>query len=221
MTVIGIDSILHRSKVSGQILLLVWVLLLTLAQTLWGQPELDGWQLSSESKEMTIYTRKLDGEKYDEVRIIMRVRATPAQALKVLEDVAAYPSWVHRCASGRVLESKQGGTYFYTTMKLPFPVTNRDAISFAVNKTDAKTGTIIREAHATPDYLPIEKKMERIRKFTTVWKLKPLPDGWLEVDYRINSEPGGSAPAWLVNEIATLGPRKTLQGFANRLASAN
>lgn len=171
------------------------------------------WELKSKDELMELYTRKPDGSRLVEVRIRMNLKARPKDLLAVLDDLATYPRWVYRCSSARRVGASKG-YYYQSIVDLPFPFSDRDVVAQVQQRTDSRTGKTTRTVRATPDIIPGEKGMERIKTYEAVWEIQSVSDTHILIDYRCFTDTGGSLPSWIVNEVATSGPVKSMRRLA-------
>jgi hypothetical protein len=56
------------------------------------------------------------------------------------------------------------------------------------------------------DYLPVEESIVRVKYSKVSWIVTPLNDSRFKAEYRLQMDPGGSIPAWLLNLFISKGP---------------
>ncbi|GJM36129.1 MAG: hypothetical protein DHS20C18_51300 [Saprospiraceae bacterium] len=173
------------------------------------------WKLVKEEGKTKVYTRAKEDVKIKEVKITTTIKASMDRFLSVLDDVPDYINWVFRCKSAkRLLTISENEFYYYTSTKLPFPLSDRDIVIHTRQWKDPLTKTVYSESVADPDYIPEKENHVRIPFLKTSWEIRPESDGTLKISYLICTDPGGSLPAWLVNLAITQGPIKTMDGLA-------
>lgn len=171
------------------------------------------WELKSKDERLELYTRKPDGSRLVEVRIRMNLKASPQDLLAVLDDLETYPQWVYRCSSARRVNATKG-YYYQSIVDLPFPFSDRDVVAQVQQRTDSRTGKTTRTVRAAPNVIPGEKGMERIETYEAVWEIQSISDTHILIDYRCFTDTGGALPSWIVNEVATSGPVKSMRRLA-------
>jgi hypothetical protein len=73
-----------------------------------------------------------------------------------------------------------------------------------LQNTENKIMTV--EAKNIDGYLPANNKIVRVKYSRVNWTVTPINNKQFKVDYRIQIDPGGSVPAWLVNLSISKGP---------------
>lgn len=132
--------------------------------------------------------------------------------LHVLTEVEDYDKWVFKSRNPKVLEEVgDNEMYYFVESDFPFPLSDRDMIIHSKQWLDPVSKVYTSKSVAVPDYLPEKKKMVRMPMLESHWKVWPLEDGRVEIDYRAIADPGGNLPAWLINMAITQGPTKTMR----------
>lgn len=168
------------------------------------------WELKKDKKDIKIYTRKSKKSNINEVKVITLVKASVSELVDVLFDINAYPDWVSSIESIEILKrvnSKE--IIYYFEASVPWPFSNRDDVFHLEMKENSREGVIISFTDK-PDYIPIKKKIVRIKKSSGIWKLTPKANGETEVEYQFLTDPGSGNPAWLVNMFIVDGPYQTM-----------
>jgi len=119
--------------------------------------------------------------------------------------------WVYKCTEGKLLEKVNPHEfYYYAVSNMPYPIKDRDMVMHCKQWKDA-SGVIYSSSTAVPTFIPATKDRIRIPYFKSEWKITPLSEDRILVDYTAITNPGGSLPAWIVNLAVTTGPLKTIQ----------
>jgi hypothetical protein len=174
----------------------------------------DGWIFKNEKEGVKVYYRKTS-DVY-ELKLVTSLKAPLSGLALLLSEVENYPKWGYK-----VLESKElkrvsdTETYYYSKLDFPWPLDDRDIIVHSKMEQDPITRRITATSISSPDYLPGNKGVVRMRNAHTTWTLLPGPGGWTYVEYYIYSDPGGSLPDWLVNMALDVGPRETIKSIRN------
>ncbi len=170
------------------------------------------WKLHNGGERMQVYTRKRGDSRQVEVRIKMKLDASVDQLLAVIDDLKGYPRWVYRCASARKVEvAGSSHVHYQSIVNLPFPFSDRDVVAVIKQTRDPQSGRVLRRVTATPDAIPPADGLERVKQYEATWDIRPAANGGTEVDYRCFSDTGGGLPAWVVNEVVTSGPVKSME----------
>jgi hypothetical protein len=134
----------------------------------------------------------------------------------LLSEVENYPKWGYKVLDSKELKRvSDTETYYYSKLDFPWPLDDRDIIVHSKMEQDPITRRITATSISSPDYLPGNKGVVRMRNAHTTWTLLPGPGGWTYVEYYIYSDPGGSLPDWLVNMALDVGPRETIKSIRN------
>ena len=96
--------------------------------------------------------------------------------------------------------------FFYTEVDCPWPIENRDLVVHMNLMQDLQNKVMTIKACNVNDYLPDKHNIVRMKYSMVIWTVTPLNDKQFIVDYRIQIDPGGSVPAWILNLFASKGP---------------
>lgn len=152
------------------------------------------------------------------VRVAVKTVTTPSAVRAVFDDAAAYPRWVHRCEEAGVLSGGNANAYtYFSRVNLPFPFNDREVVAAIVQSINHETGVYTRTIKSTPDAMPLNKGVQRVKVYDSVWKVEPLADGEALLTCTVRSAAGAGLPKWLRREIMTGGPVKSLKGLLREL----
>lgn len=172
------------------------------------------WKLVKHDGETKVYTRSNKSSKIKEVRIKTRMEVNFDHLLDVLTQVEDYEKWVFKSRNPRLLEKvDENEIYYFVESDFPFPLSDRDMIIHSKQSLDPVSKVYTSKSVAVPDYLPKKKKMVRMPMLESYWKVWPLENGRVAIDYRAIADPGGKLPAWLINMAITQGPTKTMRNL--------
>ncbi len=159
---------------------------------------LGDWTLAKDKNEVQVFTRKVDGYSLKEYKGVTTVKASVADILVIMRDVAAYPKW-QNVKTVKMLEKKSDDEFiYYTITDAPWPVSDRDNISqTTITKNDK--GEVRINIIALPDYQKPVSGMVRIPEFKGFWKLIPQADNITKIVHQGLADPGGNIPDWLAN----------------------
>jgi len=176
------------------------------------------WELKKFENGISVYTRATESSAYKELKVVFQIKTSLSSVIAILNDVDAYPQWVYRCGTSKVLKKDSDEHLIrYQTIVAPWPVDNRDVVVEVNTYQDAKTKIVYQKVNGLPDYFAAKKDHVRIREFRAVWTVKPLKNGIVEVEYELLVNPAGAIPAWVVNMAMTDGPYETSLKMKERL----
>jgi hypothetical protein len=168
------------------------------------------WTLKKNENGIAVYTRRLNSEKYKEIRVICEYNASADQLIKILQDVNNHKDWVYKTTKSYLINRKNKDTlFYYSEISVPWPASNRDAVvqlAFAKDTANKKLSISVR---SIPNLLPQKPNIIRVPYSLGLYNVTTLPNNRIKIDYTLSVDPGGSLPAWLVNYTATIGPYNT------------
>ena len=129
--------------------------------------------------------------------------------------VHTYTDWQHNCEEARVLPQSDGSRLTYNRIGSPWPVSDRDVV-LRSTRTNATDGSIRIEFRSTEDAnLAVPSGVVRMPRLAGSYDLTPV-EGGTQVVYTVDSDPGGSLPAWLVRQASKDLPYMTLKSLQER-----
>ncbi len=168
------------------------------------------WTLKKDENGIAVYTRKLDSEKYKEIRVICEFNASADQLIKILQDVNHHKDWVYKTTKSYLISRKNQDTlFYYSEISLPWPMNNRDAVVQLSVARDTDNKNLIISVLSVPDLVAEKQNVVRVPYSLGMYNVTNLPDNRMKIDYTLTVNPGGTLPAWLVNYTATIGPYNT------------
>jgi len=176
------------------------------------------WKLKKNENGIEVYTRYAENSPLKEVRVITEVQSSLSAIIALLLDVKNYPNWIYSCSEASILSvTNDHDEYHYQVTHLPWPLSNRDMIwHFKIEQEE--TMKIVTVANTSqPDYIPAKKGIVRVKRVESNYKLTPLNNGKIKVEFEIFVDPGGNIPAWLINANIVTAPYKTMVGMINQL----
>jgi hypothetical protein len=170
-----------------------------------------GWESVYEAGDVRIERRDYVGSELNEIRGVIRLKASLNAVMALLKDAAFNDRWVYRSGGARIVqESGYSQAYVYGIVDAPFPMSDRDTVVRFDYKQDPETAEVKIDIQNFPDFIPHKKPFVRVPEMGGYWKLNPEADGWIKVTYQIFGDPGGWLPVWLVNHAAELSVKNTL-----------
>ncbi|HKY91584.1 MAG TPA: START domain-containing protein [Nevskiaceae bacterium] len=174
----------------------------------------DGWQLRKDKDGIQVYSRPVEGWTIHEVRAVTRIPSKLSSIIAVIDDVPNLPKLVTIVDKAELFHRDSPTKYqVYTTIKMPWPVSNRDALNQREIQQDATTHVVTITDKALAEGKPVEKDKVRIVKSTQIWTLTPGADGTVEVQTRMLSDPNGPIPSGIINAMSVGAPYDTLENL--------
>jgi hypothetical protein len=172
------------------------------------------WNLVRTKDNIEVYTRMSDDDKLKEIKINGRIKSSLSEVILALEDVEAQKEWVLRTIDARLLDSHAiGHLIYYVSTDMPFPIQDRDLVVEYIRSQDPKTKVITTISKALPSFIDEAEGFIRIPLFDSKYVLTPKKDGWIEMVYFMQIDPGGALPLWLVNMAVARGPLNSIESL--------
>lgn len=180
------------------------------------------WQLKTTKEGISVYTRKVEGSAILEFKATVTVDAPLAKIIPIFEDEKRLVSWYYQCTHSELIKDEgPQDKILYIVLHLPWPVAERDSVFRRSQSTDKKNSSVSYSIHALPGLLPVKKGKIRVLMINSVWRFTPLPDGKTEIYFQQHSNPGGSIPAFIVNELAVDTPLNSLKSLRQLVMEAH
>jgi len=169
------------------------------------------WELRKKEDGITVYTRASDSSDFRQLRMHVQLKTTISAIVAIFKDVPAYTNWVYSCSKSEILkEGVSNEQYYYSESESPWPVNNRDVVMHSVVEQDTTTLVVTSTSKSLIGFKPEVEGNVRVTTVFSVWTLKPLKNGMVDVTYFLSMDPGGWVPVWLMNMTIAVGPFKTL-----------
>jgi hypothetical protein len=179
----------------------------------------DHWVLKTDKDGIQLYTQSVPGSPYKALKTVCTLQTSLSSVAAVLLDVKRSQEWVYGTSSCGILKQESPAVvFYYAEMGMPWPVTNRDFIVKISMTQDPVSKIITVLAENQPDYIPEKKKLVRIRTSSGKWRIEPLSNGRVRVEYQLYVDPGGSVPATLVNMFSAKGPFESFHNLRKQAA---
>ena len=130
------------------------------------------WVLKKDKNQIKVYLRNLDYNS-QQYRAETIVEADINSVSSHILDFNNSFKWMYKLKSSKILSKKSDSLFYvYFTIKMNWPLKNRDLVSdVIVSKTENK---IIIELNSVPGHIEINPNFERIKDTKSVWKLEYL-----------------------------------------------
>lgn len=130
------------------------------------------WVLKKDKNQIKVYLRNLDYNS-QQYRAETIVEADINSVSSHILDFNNSFKWMYKLKSSKILSKKSDSLFYvYFTVKMNWPLKNRDLVSdVIVSKTENK---VIIELNSVPGYMEINPNFERIKDTKSIWKLEYL-----------------------------------------------
>jgi hypothetical protein len=142
------------------------------------------------------------------------VAAPISKAIALFEDEKQIRRWYFQCVRSELVENEgPRQEIIYLILHLPWPLAARDFIFRRTKTEDPASGIISYTLTALPNRLPLVKGLIRVQTIESVWRFRSLPKGRTEIYFQQHTDPGGSIPASIINQLAAQTPFFSLKNF--------
>jgi hypothetical protein len=180
----------------------------------------EDWKLKQNKEGIEIYTKPLENSHLKGIKVKCALPVTLSQLVTVIMDVNTAAEWVYSTKSSTLLKKiNPSELYYYSEVNLPWPISNRDFIAHLKVTQDPHTKVVTIDGPVISNYLPEKKDIVRVRSSYGKWVLTPLKNN-VRIEYTLETDPGGSLPAWLVNLFVAKGPHETFKNLKVQLGKA-
>jgi hypothetical protein len=175
------------------------------------------WTPIREENGVTVYEARAPGRTVPVLLGVTTIDAPPHEVLSWILDVSTHTGWMYRCAEARPLRKEGDIAYSYSRLDFPWPASDRDVI-VRVQTTRSPDGSARVEFRSTDDVDVAEMpSVVRMPLLAGRYDLTPIDSGGTRVEYRVDSDPGGSLPEWLVQRASRDLPYVTLVNLRSRV----
>lgn len=169
------------------------------------------WKLKKEESGIKIYTAHSDSSAVKLIRVELVVEATAEQLIAFMLDIPKQPEWLYNCETAHLLERiAPNEVTFYAEVALPWPASNRDYCTH-MTITQKQPGHATIHSFAVPNCMPAKPGKVRLKKSVAHWEIMPISATEIKIVYELNTDPGGSMPAWVTNLFIAKGPIASFQ----------
>jgi len=190
-----------RTRKFLRFLLLVTVSLLALLfviRQVWRFSGSNQWELVGEKNGVRVYSLKAPGSDLEQFKGVFRVHSTLAGLVRYFQDQDACKDvgCINAHEIERVDDQLQYASFQY---KLPFPFRTREFVVRQQFYQNPHTKEVLAEYVAAPDKTPPDECCFRVTNMNNRWRLTPLENGEVEVEYIMDMNEGGFMPDLLSN----------------------
>jgi hypothetical protein len=167
--------------------------------------------LKKDKDGIRVYTCKSDTSKFRSLKAAFIIENTSIQELKeFLFTVSDYLKWQFDAMEATMLKKINDHEMIYrVVIDAPWPVDNRELIvHFKVSLQEEDRANF--HINSVPSDFPVQEDLVRIPYSQASWDITRVNQS-LQVTYRMNINPGGNVPAWLVNIAMADGPHESFR----------
>ncbi len=169
------------------------------------------WELKKNEKGIKAYTRDYPSLKFKEYLVTTSIPADIKTVITAFTDFSQYHLLYPETADYEVLEKSSELLVSYMRIKTPFPAKDRAGIFQNKFTYNPASKTIYVEISCLNDKHEVASKYIRIPYCTGYWEFKEVEENVVEVKHQFVTDPGGFAPAFIVNAKTINNPFKTLE----------
>jgi len=199
----------------------VWISTLGLAATLFGSLSAHAgeWEQVYGDENVRVQRRDYPGSELDEIKGVVRVKATLNAVMALLKDAQFNREWVYRSRGASILQDVgYAQAYVYGVVDAPYPMSDRDTVVRFDYQQDQETKEITVTISNFPAFIAEKTDLVRVPAIGGYWHLKPEKDGWVAVTYQVYGDPGGWIPVWLANRAAVISVQETLRNMISAVS---
>lgn len=180
--------------------------------------EADGWRTLYREEGIVVSTREEPGVDLPGMRGEARLSVGVRQLLAVILDQRRSTEWAQGADETRVLRASSDGSQFiYARSRQPWPVRDRDLIMLRKVEVLEPAKAYRVQLVCVPDELPALEDVVRVRRCETSFTLRALDATHTHIDYRVQADPGGKIPSWIVRRASRSIPLDTLRALAKQV----
>jgi len=196
--------------------------LLVAALALTGTARADqAWQPLLTQDGVSVEERSVPGRELPELRATVEIDAAIFEVLAVIADVPRQSEWVHDCTESRLIRTLgPDAALIYNRNSPPWPASNRDAVLRSELKlVEASQRAAVEFANTDDPSTPPLDGVVRMQRLVGGYDLVALGPARTRVTYRVDVDPGGSLPIWLVTRTSRDMPLQTLLGLRRQVSA--
>ncbi len=178
------------------------------------------WELKKNEDGIRVYSASVPNSHINAVKVECTINCTMPKLIALLTDAKAHEQWVfHTKTSYIVKKISDTEQYYYSEIAMPWPLKNRDNVVHLKLSQHTANTTWYVNAESVKGYVNPYSDKVRIYTSTVSWKITPVNDHQLKIEYVGQADPGGAIPAWVSNMFCTKGPFETFKKLAEIAAS--
>ena len=178
----------------------------------------EDWKLAKQVDGVSIYSRAHPGSKLKEFKAVGEIDASTKTVHNVIDDVAAYSSFMPYTRECRVIKQENDSIITYQRLS-PKIVSDRDYTIRIRKKSWPMTNGLAysnRWEQANEEGPPEQPGVFRVKLCEGSWLLEPAGPNKTRATYYVFSDSGIHVPAFLANTISETGISKLFAAVRNQ-----
>ena len=177
------------------------------------------WETITREQAILVSTRVEPGRQFPSFRGIGRVNGSVWEVLAILADADRHMEWMHQCNGSKLIKAiDDSNQIIYNRTDAPWPVKDRDVVlrsNYAVAKEGKDIWSRFKQTRDS-SMGPVDGVV-RMPTLTGRYHLVSTSESQCLVEYRVNADPGGSLPDWVVTQTTKDLPLHTLINLRARV----
>lgn len=194
------------------------LLLASLASQSLADSTSEGWRTLYQEEGILVSVHEEPGVDLPGMRGQTQINADIDHLLAILLDDQRSTEWAKGADETRVLRKLDARSQLiYAHSRQPWPVRDRDLIM--KRTVEVLTPGQAYRVHlvCVPDERPELADIVRVRRCETSFVLRAVDATHTRIDYRVQADPGGKIPAWMVRRASRSIPLDTLRALAKQV----
>ena len=169
-----------------------------------------GWNEKQDKDGIRIQTRKLQNQKYQEIRAEIAIDSSITKVFQFISNPNSCKKWVYKCRFSEALSlNDRNENVIYQLTKFPFPLKSRE-VFLSTKTTSNPDKSIGIRMKSIRDIKRDKSNFIEIHEASIEYLLEPTPKGGTRITWQQYVEPGGNLPTWAVDKENIIFVRKSL-----------
>lgn len=179
-------------------------------------------ELRKDQHSIKVFSCTNDQSKFNSIKASFEVNASAPQLAAMIMDIVRYTEWQYNTTQAVILKTiSRNELIYYAEIMSPWPISNRDLVVHLRVEQDSLTRKMVFHYRGLPDYIPQKEGIIRVPLSRSTWHIEPVGLNRLKVEYRMEIDPSGSLPPWLMNKLSAEGPYESFFALKNTILSRN
>ena len=176
------------------------------------------WKLTKQSEGIRVYTSPTKNSVYNSIKLECTFKGNYDALLSIINNVSGHKDWIYNVKTTKLLKRVSPFEfYYYTETALPWPMSNRDAVIHTRIKRDSLNRFLTIQSVDQSGLVPEKGGKVRVQRSNINWHVTMPAANTLYIIYTVEVDPGGGAPAWMVNGFADKGPYESFKKLREML----
>jgi hypothetical protein len=176
------------------------------------------WKLTRSSDGISVYQSAAGNSEYKSIKVVCTLDGNYDKLVSVITNVGHYRDWVYNNKTSELLKTTSPSDfYYYSETSLPWPMSNRDAVMHTTITRDSHDGFLKINSITNAGLVSEKSGKVRVPRSNINWYVTAPTPGTIHIVYTFEADPGGSIPAWLVNNFADKGPLESFRKLGQLL----